>query len=297
MEAPAGVASVVLGWLRHLQVRNLAPVTLSTYRRHVEPFIAWLKLRHLTFQDVDYRVLEEWICHLREQEQSSNSVTLSLSSIKSFWKWLRREGLVESNPFADLEPIRHEKKLPEVLGVSDTSRVLEAADNLRDRALLEFVYATGARRGETRGVDLRDLRMDGPSPVVTLRKGKGRKERVEPLTDTAVQAIREWLPERTAILERLGRLGEQALFVSRRGNRMSESAIYDAIAKAGRLAGIKVYPHLVRHSIATHLLDGGMDLREIQEFLGHENLQTTQIYTHVSVLGLIKAVKKAHPRS
>lgn len=295
MEALVEVESVVREWLRHLYTRNLSARTLDTYRRRVGPFLDWLKLKRVPYQAVDYRVLEDWVCHLRD-EGNEGSVGISLSSIKSLWKWMRRENVVAANPFADLDPIRHERKLPEVLGVTDTAKLIEVADNARDRALLEVIYATGCRRSEAHGMELQDLRINDPAPVVLIRKGKGRKQRVEPLTPTAVEALKAWFPEREKILKRRNREGERALWVSRLGRRLSESCIYDAIVRAGELAGVEVYPHMIRHSAATHILDAGANLREVQEFLGHARLQTAQIYTHVAIARLHDTIRRTHPR-
>jgi site-specific recombinase XerD len=296
LEAPAQTGVEVRGWLRHLYARKLADRTLATYRRRVEEFLPWLAARRLSFRDVDFRVLEDWVAHLRDQGLDG-SVGISLSSIKSFWLWLRREGVITANPFADLEPIRHERRLPEVLGVTDTSKLIESSDNVRDRALLEVIYATGCRRSEAFGMDVQDLRVNDPSPVVLIRKGKGSKQRIEPLTPPAVEALKAWFPERAKILERKNREDERALWVSRLGNRLSADSIYDAVTRAGELAGVEVYPHKLRHSVATHILDAGADLRAVQEFLGHERLQTAQIYTHVAIARLHETIRRTHPRS
>ena len=296
MDALVRNSQPVVAWLRHLKIRNLSPRTHDTYRRRVEPFLAWLDFRKLSFGDVDYHVLEDWIAHLREEEKKDRSVSISLSSIKSFWKWMRRERIVTGNPFEDLDPVHIEKSLPSFVGQQDVVKVIEAAEGARNRAILEMIYATGARRGEVHGMDVQDLHLD-ERPRVLIRKGKGRKERFELLTGPAVDALKAWLPERLALLERKAQTYERALWISRRGGRLCHDGVYKVVVKAGANAGLETYPHQLRHSIATHMLDNGANLREIQEFLGHDKIQSTQIYTHVSLRHLEETVRRTHPRA
>lgn len=299
------VDQLIDGWQRHLQVRNLEATTRSTYAYNLHPFLEFLTSKSLHPCDITFRALESWILHLRALEAADRTIGLSISSVKSFYKWLKREGHVAQNPCADLESIRIDKPLPKVATEAQVEKLIAASEKpagrhvgillSRDRAIFETLYGTGVRRKELCGIDLQDVTFEG-NPTVLIKKGKGRKQRVEPLGEKAVEAIRAWLPVRQELLEKHGREKERALFITIKALRMRGGDVYRVVKKAEKTTGIEAFPHLLRHSFATHLLNGGANLKEVQELLGHANLQTTGIYTHVATDQLSEVIRKAHPR-
>lgn len=292
------------GWQGHLEARNLAVRTRETYAYYLRPFLLFLERQSIDLADLTYRTIEAWIRHLRAEEKSSATIGLALAAVKSFLKWMKREDLISANPSFDLEPMRVERPLPKFVTVDQIKALLEAAARPsrrvvrelvpRDVAIVEMLYATGCRNEELRKIELGDVSIPG---LRILFHGKGSRERSEPLTKPAAEAIAGWLPRRAHILEREGRRHERAIFVTQTGGRMGSSDLRRVLERVSKDAGFHAFPHLIRHSIATHLLEGGADVREIQEFLGHSQLQTTQIYTHVSPERLRKVVERAHPRT
>ncbi|MCB1182940.1 site-specific tyrosine recombinase XerD [bacterium] len=222
-----------------------------------------------------------------------------LSTLRSFFRFHAAEGLVDGDPTATIAAPRRGRKLPDVLGVAQVERLIEGVDgsepgDLRDRAILEVLYGCGCRVSELCGLDVTDL--DRGEGTLMLR-GKGRKMRLVPVGAPALAAVPRWLaPGRP---RRAGARPTAALFLNRRGGRFSRVSVWNLLKRAGAAAGLpdSVSPHTLRHSFATHLLEGGADLRAVQELLGHADISTTEIYTHIDRGWLADAWREAHPRA
>jgi integrase/recombinase XerC len=241
--------------------------------------------------------LRAYLAELRQAAYSRATVARKLATLRSFYKFLARRGDVERNPLKVIRTPRQEKRLPKFLSPADVERLLAAPQGddpltLRDRAMLEVLYSTGIRVGELVGMDLEDI--DTVGEVVRVR-GKGRRERLAPLGSFAIRALDRYLAARAATAVR----DPKAVFVNRHGMRLSARSVRRKLAKYLALAGIDptTTPHTLRHSFATHLLERGADLRAVQELLGHRNLSTTQIYTHVTASRLKEIYDAAHPRA
>ena len=300
------IDQLIDGWQRHLQVRNLEETTRSTYAYYLAPFLEFLQPKQLDPRDITFRALEAWILHLRKLESADRTIGLSISSIKSFYKWLKREEHIDHNPCADLESIRIDKPIPKVATESHVEQLIEASTKpagrhvaillARDLAIFETLYATGIRRKSLCWIDVLDLNLEGERPNVRIRKAKGRKQKVHPLGRKAVEAIKGWLPTRQELLGKHGREEERALFITIKARRMLGGDIYRVVKKAETTTGLESFPHLLRHSFATHLLNRGANLKEVQELLNHADLQTTGVYTHVATDQLSDVIKDIHPR-
>jgi integrase/recombinase XerC len=250
------------------------------------------RLREVTPLD-----LRAYLAELRQAAYSRATIARKLATLRSFYKFLARRGDVERNPVKVIRTPRQEKRLPKFLSPADVERLLEAPQGddpltLRDRAMLEVLYSTGIRVGELVGMDLEDI--DTIGEVVRVR-GKGRRERLAPLGSYAIRALDRYLAARAATSVR----DPKAVFVNRHGMRLSARSVRRKLAKYLAIAGIDptTTPHTLRHSFATHLLERGADLRAVQELLGHRNLSTTQIYTHVTTSRLKEIYDAAHPRA
>jgi len=230
-----------------------------------------------------------------------SSIARKLSALRSFFRFLEREGAVEVNPAAELSAPRFRRHLPSYLPVDDAFRLLERprADGLlglRDRAVLEILYSCGLRVSEAESLDLSSVRQ-GDRLVSVV--GKGNKERILPIGRTALQALARYLDAAGPLRKRLGKDGPDApLFLNRGGGRLTARSIRRLVKRYAGEIGLPgdISPHSVRHSFATHMMDGGADLRAVQELLGHASLSTTQIYAHVSLDRLMEVYDKAHPR-
>jgi integrase/recombinase XerC len=285
--------------------RNVATNTVHAYRDDLESFLAFLCNDYLTMARdqvqlarVDHLAVRAYLAHLSRRKLARSSVARHLSALRSFFKFLMREGVVEANPARTVATPKRERHLPSVMQTSDVAVLLEQPDTttplgIRDRAWLELLYASGLRISELVGIDLDDFELRARLVKV---HGKGSKERIVPFGSKAEEAIRAYLPIRGDLC---GDPDEQALFVNYRGGRITTRSVrrlFDGyLRKASLRAGIS--PHTLRHSFATHLLNAGADLRGIQELLGHASLSTTQKYTHLNDWQLIAVYKKAHPRA
>jgi integrase/recombinase XerD len=288
---------VLSRWLEHLAAeRGLARNTLSAYRRDLE------SLRRSSQAELDSIREDDLLAalrRLRSAGQSPRSVARWLVAVKGFYTFLAAEGILPENPAARLDAPRLWRTLPKVLDGSDVERLIEAPDRTdprgrRDAAMLEVLYATGLRVSELCGLRLRDLHLDAGY----LRcMGKGSKERVVPMGGEANAALQAYLAEgRPALLA--GRRSE-ILFVGRSGTALTRQGFWKLLKAHARRAGIQanLSPHVVRHSFATHLLENGADLRAVQLLLGHADISTTQIYTHVNRERLKKLYREFHPRA
>lgn len=281
--------------------RNLAPATLSAYRREVARFATFVaselgRAHPDAVTTVDVRAFLAW---LHAQGLTASSVQRALAAVRTYFRFLVGEGAVRANPARAVPHPRRERRLPEVVTTDQVHDLLDAAPDgpagCRDLALLELLYAAGLRVGELVALDLEDVDL---SQRLLRVQGKGRKTRVVPFGRRAASALRAYLPDRAEW--RRGRDdGAQPLFVNRRGGRLTDRSVRRILDAAVRrtTALHRLNPHALRHAFATHLLEAGMDLRAIQELLGHSSLATTQVYTHVDLAHLMAVYRASHPRA
>ncbi len=285
------------------QDRERSAETVRAYARDLEDFTGFL-CRHLELdtplgvEEITPRLLRAWLADMNGRDLAASTRARRLSALRSFLGWLVFRGVLDANPAAELHNPKNPPGLPDRLDVEDVSNLLDALDDSslagrRDRAMLELLYGAGLRVSELVGLELADLEL-GARRLRVL--GKGRKERIVPFGTQAASAISLYL---RAILPLREKSQEEALFLNLRGGRLSARSVRRILDKAVRNIALirKVHPHLLRHSFATHLLESGMDLRAIQELLGHERLTTTQRYTNVSLKHLLEVYDKTHPRS
>ncbi|MDD3375407.1 MAG: tyrosine recombinase XerC [Candidatus Omnitrophica bacterium] len=279
-------------FLSYLDIeKNYSKHTILNYKIDLEEFFVFLK--DTSIERVDYFHLRRYLASLRSRDLKSRTVARKLSALRSFFKFIFREGLVSKNPATLLMTPKLDKKLPHFLSEQDAGRLMEISKKkdepgLRDRAILETLYSTGMRVSELVSLDLN--RVDFISNIVKV-SGKGKKERLMPIGETALKSIREYINKR--------KHKSEAVFLNQRGTRITDRSIRNIVNQHISEASIqtKISPHALRHSFATHLLNAGADLRAVQELLGHVNLSTTQIYTHMTTEKLKKIYDHAHPRA
>jgi integrase/recombinase XerD len=307
MVVPAALERQLRGYLDHLAVeRGLARNTLLSYRRDLEGYLRFLTAAGVTeVAGVTPAHVSGYLSELRMPGDGSTGLAASsaaraLVAARGWHRYLVLEGVTPTDPSRDVRPPTPAKRLPKALSIGDVGALLDAAGaddprGLRDRALLEFLYATGARISEAVGLDLDDL--DEVSGVVRLF-GKGSKERVVPVGSYARSAMDAYLVRGRPALAAGGR-GTAAIFLNARGGRLSRQSAWQVLRDAADRAHLTaaVSPHTLRHSFATHLLQGGADVRTVQELLGHASVTTTQIYTLVTVDALREVYAIAHPRA
>jgi len=288
-------------FLRYLTAeRQLSPHTLSNYRRDLERLDAQLaELGCAGWLQLDERRLRQAVAQLHGNGLSGRSLARLLSATRSFYRYLAREGQVEQNPALAVQAPKPGRRLPQTLDVDQISALLDqtpASDDdpllIRDLAMMELLYSSGLRVSELAGLNVDDPDLRGASVRVT---GKGRKTRELPIGRKALAALERWLPQRN----RLAALDESALFVGQRGRRLGVRAIEQRLRHHGEQAGVngRVYPHRLRHSFASHVLESSADLRAVQELLGHADIATTQIYTHLDFQHLMEVYEQSHPRA
>ena len=301
----------VTGFLLHLEKeRDVSPHTLRAYRRDLELFLEYLSAQDReatpSLTGVDRLVMRGFLGFCTRRGLGNRSLGRAVSALRTFYRFLQREDLVELNPARAVTAPRFEKYLPSYLDRGQVERLFDRATaramdgrvtDVRNLAIVELFYSTGIRLSELQGINRRDI--DLVSQQLKVR-GKGRKERIVPVGSHAVTALRNWESRRDELVRRLGpRADRGALFLARSGKRLGARAIQQAMTRfldqVDADAGLST--HSLRHSFATHLLDAGADLRAVQELLGHASVSTTQIYTHTSVERLKEAHRKAHPRA
>lgn len=278
-------------FMRYLTAeRNASPHTVRSYRSDLSDFRRFLaEDAAVELSEVDVRVLRAYLARLHARGLDTVSVARKLAAIRSWFKFLVRRGVLDRNPALDVRGPRTPRKLVSFLPIDESTVLLDTvAGGERENAVLELLYATGLRVSELAGLDVDDVDRGERTVRVT---GKGGKERIVPYGSKASRALEKWLARRG------GATGP--LFLNRRGTRLGVRSIFDIVRSRARRVGLerRVTPHTLRHTFATHLLDGGADLRMIQELLGHSRLSTTQRYTHVSSDQLMKIYDKAHPRA
>ncbi len=288
-------------YVKHLELeRGISPLTVRNYTSDIQGFLDFLGNNGIDSLDkVSRSTMRLYLGWLHEQGIVRASISRKLSALRSFYRYLARENLVDAEPLSTLSSPKLEKRLPTFLTHEEMARLIEAPDSstpqgLRDRAILELLYAAGLRVSEITALDLHDIDLGSRQIKVW---GKGSKERMALMGKPAAEALRLYLDLGRIKLE--GKAYTKALFLNRFGERISERRIQHIIKKYGRQAGLemRMFPHIMRHTFATHLLDGGADLRVVQDLLGHARLSSTQIYTHVSQSQIRRSYLAAHPRS
>jgi len=283
-------------FINYLKVeKNASPHTIVNYQVDLKAFAIFLGDKEIGA--VDHLTLRKFLAEMRAKNYSKRTVARKLASLRSFFRFLFREGYIKSNPITAVSTPKLDKKLPVVLDVDKVAKLLQSPPEdevagLRDRAILETLYSAGLRVSELVGLDIDDV--DLISEVIKVL-GKGSKERMVPIGSPAVSAIRKYLDKRNEAKTR----DKKAVFLNKSGTRLSDRGVRRLLDKYIRQTSVAVHisPHSLRHSFATHLLDRGADLRSVQELLGHMNLSTTQIYTHVTMERLKTVYDKAHPRA
>ena len=305
------IERAVRTYLDHLSVeKGLAANTLSSYRRDLRRYREFLDERAVAaLDDVTEATVTDFLVRLREGDEahpplSASSAARTVVAVRGFHKFAVADGLATLDPAAAVKPPSPAKRLPKALPLADVEAILEAAGSpgtplaLRDRALLEVLYGTGARISEAVGLDVDDVDTDAAAEGTVLLRGKGGKERMVPVGSYALEAVSAYLVRGRPVLLAEGK-GTPALFLNARGGRLSRQSAWAVLVKAAERAGVTkdVSPHTLRHSFATHLLDGGADVRVVQELLGHASVTTTQVYTLVTVDNLREVFATAHPRA
>lgn len=282
--------------------KSLSANSIEAYARDIGKFVGFLKMQEyeVSPSGVTLQHLTEFLARINESGLNSRSQARLISGIKSFYKYLLLEDVIETDPTSLLETPRIGRKLPEVLSIKEIESILAEIDlskpqGRRNRAMLEVLYGCGLRVSELVGLRLSHVYFDQGFVRIT---GKGNKERLVPIGRTAIREIRNYLPDRNS-LARIEKEHEDCLFLNRRGKKLSRVMVFSMIKDLAAGAGIKknISPHTFRHSFATHLIDGGADLRAVQEMLGHESILTTEIYTHLDRQYLRDAIIRFHPRS
>lgn len=303
--APVGIAALTLDFLAYLELeRGLSRNTLQAYRSDLLQFGEYLDAHGLCVERVNHGDIAAFLAQLSAGSAeyppvAAATVARKIACLRSFYRHLRREELIAHDPTVDVRGPRKGRRLPHVLSRGDVTRLLsqpQGGDPLavRDRALLEVMYACGLRSSEAVGLELRDVDLE---EALLRARGKGSKERLVPIGSKAVTALSVYC--RGARAELLGGRTQARLFVNRRGGGLTRQGLYKIVQGHARSAGLqdRMSPHTLRHSFATHLLAGGCDLRSLQEMLGHADLATTQVYTHLTADRLKDAYFSAHPRA
>ncbi len=278
--------------------RNASPYTVRNYTTDLLDFFQFLRDKEISsLKEVDRHTLRDYLSQLMEKGFVKASIARKLSAIRSFYRYLLREEIISTSPVATTSSPKLDKRLPSFLSIEEMNRLLETPDlstpqGLRDRALLELLYASGIRVSELVSLNLEQVNLETREIRVW---GKGSKERMVLIGEPAARALIAYLDQGRP--ELLGKKVGNALLLNRYGKRLIERRVQRILEKYANIAGIgkRVYPHMLRHTFATHLLDGGADLRVVQELLGHASLSSTQIYTHVSKSQAKKVYLSAHP--
>jgi integrase/recombinase XerC len=285
-------------YLAHLRTeRRLSPHTESAYRRDLDALVAYCDGGKIAaWKQLDNFHVRTFAAREHRDGLNPRSVQRRLSALRGFFNYLIREKVLDSNPAADIRAPKAAKRLPKTLDVDQVATLLERkptdALSRRDLAMLELLYSSGLRLAELAGLDVTDLDLADRTVRVL---GKGSKTRVLPVGGKAVTALRAWLGERKLLVKD----GAGALFVGQNGRRLGARAIQRRIGRwaAGSNLNVPVHPHLLRHSFATHLLESSRDLRGVQELLGHADISTTQVYTHLDFAHLARIYDESHPRA
>jgi integrase/recombinase XerD len=297
------VATAITSFLTHIRVeKGLSDNTVAAYRRDLEKFDAFAKKKKLSIESASRDDLVDFLAGLYRQKLESRTVARHLVTLRNFFRFAQTQELIASDPAINLESPKIRRNLPGYLRLEEVEKLLEQPDpntptGVRDRAMLEVLYSTGLRVSELIGLGVSDL--DGKVGCVRCT-GKGDKERIVPVGRKALGVVEKYLREgRPELVRQAKAAASPALFVNRRGAALSRVGVWKILSAYGRKAGLRVAltPHMLRHSFATHLLERGADLRSVQLMLGHADISTTQIYTHVVEERLKQIYKAHHPRA
>jgi integrase/recombinase XerC len=293
------VGRAVANFIRHLRERNASPHTIKAYSRDLALFAAYAGSRG--WKQIDHIAVRGFLSQLYEKGLSKTSVARALAAVRSLYRWLAREGVVEQNPAKLVATPRLPKKLPRVPTIEEMNSVIDgempeaAAFPQRDRLMLELLYGCGIRNSELTGINLDDIRL---SAEAILIRGKGKKERYVPFGESVKSALAAYLPERQKVIGATAKRSA-ALLINLRGGGLTTRSVGRIIKKIAVSKGLSpdVHPHTLRHAFGTHMLEEGADLRAIQELLGHERLATTQRYTQLSMKHVLEVYDRTHPRA
>jgi integrase/recombinase XerD len=294
------VEAQVRTFLNYLRVeKGLSDNTIQAYRRDMAKFASFAAERKVGVTELRREHVVDFLGTLYRRHLDSRSVARHLVTIRHFFRFLLLEGTIESDPAANIESPKFRQSLPEFLSVDEVDRLLRQPDKndvvgIRDRAMIELMYSTGLRVSELCGLRVSDLQME---PGCLRCIGKGNKERLVPVGKRALEAVRDYLREARQAFSR--GVASPYLFLNQKGHKLNRIAFWKILGEYGRKAGLRksLTPHMLRHSFATHLLDRGADLRSVQMMLGHSDISTTQIYTHVVEERLKQVYKAHHPRA
>jgi len=281
--------------------KGLSSHSLQAYEKDLSQFFDFLAIQKKDYKTIAPQELKLFLSFLKRQEFSQRSIARKLSSLRQFYRFLMREGTIEADPSELLSLRVKEKKLPKHFTAQEIKALLGSPNpsserGVRDKAILEVWYATGCRVSELSDINVSDW--DFKQSVVLVH-GKGRKQRLVPVYTEALTWAKKYLDVRHEWVRRFDNLEEKAFFLNDRGNKMTRLFLWKLLKKYAKDAGLNraVWPHMLRHSFATHLLWGGADLRVVQELLGHSSIATTEVYTHLDIENLKKMQAKFHPRS
>ena len=286
-------------FLRVLRERNASAHTIKAYAADLDSFTSYVGSRD--WKSIDHLAIRGFLSHLYQKGLSKTSVARALAAVRSLYRWLAQEGVVEQNPAKLVATPRLPKRLPRVPTIEEMNAVLDsditevASFPERDQLLLELLYGCGIRSSEVTGINLDDIRV---STGAILIRGKGKKQRYVPFGGSAAASLAAYLPARKQLLDELHRK-TPALLTNQRGGRLTTRSVGRIVKKIAVAKGLSpdVHPHTLRHAFGTHMLEEGADLRSIQEMLGHSSLATTQRYTHLNVTHLKEVYRRAHPRA
>ncbi len=276
--------------------KGLSPNTISSYELDLRGFLMFLKKKERSLKNFNRKDISDFLSFLREKRLNVSTIARNISSIRSLSRYLVIERIRDDDPAENIQSPRRWLRLPRAISIEDVIRLLESRSEsrfyLRDRTMLELMYACGLRVSELINMRLRDINLEGGFVRV---KGKGSKERIVPVSARAMDFIKKYL---TILRPKLLKRGNvDYLFLSNRGDGMTRQRFWQTIKAYARKAGLDISPHVLRHSFATHILEGGADLRSLQKMLGHSDISTTQIYTKVTPERLKKVYLKYHPRA
>jgi len=279
------------------RLHHLSSNTRAAYTRDLMALLTYCRAHDIRqWQDLDGRHIRGFVATRHRQGMGGRSIQRNLSAIRAFYRYLITGGIVKRNPATGVTTPKTPRKLPKTLDTEQATQLVEIKNDdslsVRDRAMLELLYSSGLRLAELVSLDINSI--DYADAIVTVT-GKGNKTRKVPVGRYAIQAIKEWLQRRTEMADQ----DESALFVSRRGTRISRRSIQQRLGNWAIKQGLAthVHPHMLRHSFATHILESSSDLRAVQELLGHADISTTQVYTHLDFQHLARVYDAAHPRA
>jgi integrase/recombinase XerD len=297
----------IVNFLKYLQVeKGFSNNTVEAYQNDLGQLLTYVEQESprrkatASWTDFDRQTMLSYMLWLKEKNYATTTLARKVASVKSFFNFMINEGKIKVNPTENVSAVKVGRSLPKPISVKEVKALLEqaskssTADGKRDRAILELLYASGMRVSELVGLNVSDLDIQGGYVKVF---GKGHKERMIPVYQRAIEAVSDYI--KNGRLKLTGESDEKALFVNRRGERLTRQGLWQILKGYARAVGLEkqITPHTLRHSFATHMLDGGADLRIVQELLGHANISTTQVYTHLTSEHVRKTYEKSHPRA